>query len=98
MERLPCGCRMGTDEPTKSFLIEPCALDCKYYLYALEQCAAQGKPTSAINVGPERPVLAIKMLPCPECGKLIGCKWDFDTQRAEPVKSCAEHSRHEARA
>lgn len=41
MEKLPCGCAMGT--VGEAFVFQPHALDCQYYLYVMEQMRAQGK-------------------------------------------------------
>lgn len=51
MERLPCGCQMGTDviDGTPTFLYEPCALDCRYYLYMLEESKRQAKPMTILD-------------------------------------------------
>lgn len=51
MQMLPCGCRMGTDiiNGTRTFLIEPCSLQCEYYLYALEESRKQGNTESIID-------------------------------------------------
>ena len=37
--KLPCGCGMVTIHQT--FYIKPCSLNCKYYLYAMEQSKKQ---------------------------------------------------------
>lgn len=50
MERLPCGCLMGTDEKTKAFLYEPCSLTCEYFQYVLEESKRQGKPTTVLDL------------------------------------------------
>lgn len=51
-KRLPCGCQIGTDivggRPT--LLFEPCAMDCPYYLYVLQESAAQAKPVHTIDL------------------------------------------------
>lgn len=51
MERLPCGCLVGTDlidgQPT--FLMIPCADDCEYYIYALAESRRQGKRVTKID-------------------------------------------------
>lgn len=47
LETLPCGCQMGT--VNDAFVFRPHALDCTYYLYVLEQTAAQGKPTYTVQ-------------------------------------------------
>lgn len=49
MERLPCGCRHGTDEVTEAFIYEPCSMDCEFYLYVLEESKRQGKPTVTLD-------------------------------------------------
>jgi hypothetical protein len=51
MERLPCGCRMETQviDGQPMFIYEPCALDCRYYLYVLEEGKRQGKPTTVVD-------------------------------------------------
>lgn len=47
---LPCGCWMATciplasDPPVKAFICLPCSFTCKYYLYAMSESSAQGKP------------------------------------------------------
>jgi len=46
-EVLPCGCHMWTDNGV--FMFEPHALDCKFYLYVLEESARQGKPTTILD-------------------------------------------------
>lgn len=52
MERLPCGCHIGTDviEGAKLFQIEPCDLQCDIYLFVLEETARQGKPVTTVDV------------------------------------------------
>lgn len=54
-ERLPCGCGMGTDEATSTFLFEPCSLDCKYYRYVIEEADRQGKPLSTLDLRDQPP-------------------------------------------
>lgn len=51
METLPCGCRHGTDviDGVRTYLYEPCSLQCKYYLYVLEQSKAQGNKITKID-------------------------------------------------
>lgn len=45
-DTLPCGCVMGTalENGVKTFFVRPHAMDCQYYLYAIEESKAQGKP------------------------------------------------------
>lgn len=53
MERLPCGCQMGTSTNSAGeevFLFEPHAMDCEYYLYVLDESARQGKPVTTLDV------------------------------------------------
>lgn len=52
MERLPCGCQLGTDviDGVPTFLYEPCALDCEYYLYVVAESKRQGKPLTTVDV------------------------------------------------
>ncbi len=52
MERLPCGCLIGTDviDGVNTFLIEPHALNCKNYLYVLQETERQGKPRTTIDL------------------------------------------------
>lgn len=40
----PCGCAFGVATDTTAFLVAPCALDCRYYLYALDESNRQSKP------------------------------------------------------
>lgn len=42
VERLPCGCRIGT--LGGAFAIEPCALSCEHYRYVIEEGTRQDKP------------------------------------------------------
>lgn len=47
-EILPCGCKMYTVGDT--FMFEPHALDCEYYLYVVAQAEAQNKPTTYLEM------------------------------------------------
>lgn len=42
LERLPCGCEMGT--VGDAFVMRPCSPDCKYWRYAKAEAERQGKP------------------------------------------------------
>ena len=37
---VPCGCKMWTENGV--FTIIPCSIECKYYLYVIEQSKKQG--------------------------------------------------------
>lgn len=51
MERLPCGCLISVNtEMGGPFYIEPHALDCQYYLFALAESKRQGKPVVTVDV------------------------------------------------
>lgn len=41
---LPCGCAFGGRQEDRTFLVAPCSLDCRYYLYTLEESAKTAKP------------------------------------------------------
>ena len=45
-ETLPCGCRIGTVNDT--FAIEPCAADCRWLQYVLDESERQGMPTTMV--------------------------------------------------
>lgn len=47
LETLPCGCKVGTAiiNGANTFIIEPCSLTCKYYLFAVEESNKQGNTT-----------------------------------------------------
>lgn len=51
METLPCGCHMGTDviAGVKTFLYEPCAMDCENFRYMMEEAERQAKPLTTID-------------------------------------------------
>lgn len=48
---LPCGCRLTTDviDGENTLIYEPCALDCRFYRYTLDESAKQGKPATIID-------------------------------------------------
>jgi len=48
-ERLPCGCRMYTVGDT--FVFEPHALDCEYYLYVVEQSKQESVELTYLDMG-----------------------------------------------
>lgn len=50
-QRLPCGCIHGTEDVngTRTYVFEPHALDCKYYLYVQDEMARQGKPVTVVD-------------------------------------------------
>lgn len=44
-DRLPCGCWMATAlvHGARTLVTEPCSLDCRFYLYVVDESMAQGK-------------------------------------------------------
>jgi hypothetical protein len=50
--KLPCGCQMWTDviDGNNIFMFEPHALDCEYYLYAVNEAERMGKLGPTIDL------------------------------------------------
>ena len=50
-ETLPCGCVAQTDviDGIPTFLLVPCALDCPYFQYVVDESQRQGKPVTTID-------------------------------------------------
>lgn len=46
LDRLPCGCRIGTVED--AFVMEPCSPNCPYFQYTVDEARRQGKPIRAV--------------------------------------------------
>lgn len=51
-ETLDCGCHMWTDTvgDDQVFMFEPHALDCKFYLFVLEESKRQAKPVTTLDL------------------------------------------------
>jgi hypothetical protein len=50
-EKLPCGCILDAQviNGVNTFVMVPCALDCQFYVYALEESKRQGKPPRIVD-------------------------------------------------
>jgi hypothetical protein len=50
-EKLPCGCLMETQviDGERTLIYVPCRLDCRYYLYTLEESARQGNRVTKLD-------------------------------------------------
>lgn len=68
LDRLPCGCRMGTVNDV--FVFEPCSLECKYARYAIAESQRQGKPVHVMDKRHEGSIPTFRKIACPHCGRM----------------------------